>query len=396
MNFALILLVLSILFPTNLVFASWNAPAMAKIKAINENYKHLRSGDMLTAWGGWKRMNLVPPSLKGKFLTFKTPETKTGHVKAYLHVHPGTRPVPFFIYFPGIFGDLGDKITDDFVSKLESIDAHVLVIPNFLSDNWVRFGPLYDRHPAKTEILLISAIWKEVSKLIPLNHMTGMHIIGESLGSLLATAFSAQAELSQHHPSTLTLLWPPAKLDLAMENLDVYLENSHKNTCSDFLAFPLFMGYFLIPETPAGISEDHAKCLGAWGAQKGFVKNLDKITDTLVQLSAGRPFRSKNFRHFFENMYKPLWKIIEEKDESLDLSFWLKTIKDKKPNVNLRILTSYDDFLNKGLSLPEVIRRAGYGQDSIFVFDWGGHGGPIGTKEFVEILYAEFFVPKDN
>jgi hypothetical protein len=197
-------------------------------------------------------------------------------------------------------------------------------------------------------------------------------------------------------PKNLTLLWPPAQLETAMTNLDLYVEAAQKEECNVVLTVPLFVRYLMVPKTPSGISERSGKCIASWGAKKAFLKHLVHLSEVMSELKGGQVMRPKNFQQFFQSLHQPFWKLIEAKDEKLNLAYWLKGIKGQHIGVDVRILTSYDDFLNRGIPLSEVARHVGLPKENVVVFDWGGHCGPIGTPEFTSMLQMEFGQEKEN
>lgn len=393
-----LVLALSVSFSTIVAsgpaLADWAPGAQNQLATIDKDYKDMGTGEFTTAWGGWKRMRLMGPKLRGRMISVTTKETKRGDVQVFLSPAESKVPRPFVIYFPGIFGETGDSITDAFAAKLEALDVHVLVVPNFLAENWLKAQPIYDRHPAKTELIILDAIWKEVLKRVPPTSMSRVHVVGESLGSIMATAWVGVEDWNPR-PRNLTLLWPPVELDRALDNLDIYVENSRKEECSPVLTMPLFIRYLAMPAKPTGISERSGKCIAAWGAEKGFMKHLNNLSDVMNDLRGGRAMRPKSFKQFFQVFHEPFWRLIEAKDEMMNLGFLLKKVTPQK-FMDVRILSSYDDFLNKGQPILEVGRLSGVVRENMVVFNWGGHGGPIATKEFDEFMRLEFGDDKDE
>ncbi|HXH75749.1 MAG TPA: hypothetical protein VNJ08_12320 [Bacteriovoracaceae bacterium] len=385
------ILVLLLVFSSFNVNAAWNVQSQSKIRQMEEDYKNMGTGELASAWGTWKRTHLFSPTISGKVIKVPTNETRQGFVNAYFYKIPTNASRPLIVYFPRMFGEIGDKLTDDFVSKIEELNVHVLVIPNFLSHSWIQAQPIYDKHPVKTEIFIIAAIWKEMLKQIPKDNISETHFIGEGLGGILASAWAAQMDFTPR-PLTVSLLWPPAEFDTSMINLDAFIESSSKDwaNCGSIGTFPTFLNYFILSDTPVGISKSDDQCLSAWGANREYVKNLHSLSTLNAHITNGQVTRPKNFQYFFEHSYKTFFRAITKKDEMLHLGYWINSIRKSQPALDVRILTSFDDFFNKGIPLAEVARKANLQPENIMVMNWGGHGGPIGTPEFTEVLTFEF------
>lgn len=356
---------------------------------MNLNYKKLGSGELVTAWSDWKRTKLFAPKLKGEMISVPVKESKRGFVNVYFSRNSTSAPKPLIIYFPGVFGEVGDRLTEEFVQRLESLDTHVVVIPNLLSSGWIQGQPKYEENPIRTELSIMSQIGKLINAHFPLIFISNTYIIGEGMGGILATAWSAQTEFTPR-PKNVTLLWPATKMNKAIENLDSYLLSSAKDSENCFWTFPLFLRYFVLSDTPNGISEENGKCLSAWGAHKSIMKNLHKISTINSEVSGNKLTRPQSFNLFLEHSYRPLWLAMKNEEPMMNLSYWIKMITDKQPLLNLRILTSYDDFHNRQAPIAEMALINGFETSSVSVMDWGGHGGPMATPEFQEFLQNEF------
>ncbi|GEM_PF-2363261 len=376
-------------------WAEWVPETAPIARALNDNYKNSGDSYLMTAWGGWQRL-FSWSSVKGEIVQAATSFTKTGNVEYYRYRHSSKDPRPLFILFPGIFGEPGQRVTDNFIEMLEALDGHVIVVPNFLSMGWVRGYPLYgEGDPSKTELNITHDIWRDVIKYIPESSISKVHVVGESLGTLISSAWVSQKEWKPR-PSSLTLLWPPLELDRALDNIDLYvttLESDWKR-CGLFFTLPIFMKYFVMDTTPKEISQTDGRCLSAWVAYMGFQKTLRNVYTVHAETNKVPDLNPATFKFFFQSYRKPFWDTIQKRDQTMHLGYWLKKIKIEQSLIDLQVLSSRDDFLNEGFSWESWRTRVGLNENEIILLDWGGHSGPVAAKEFELLLQTEFMAKK--
>lgn len=343
--------------------------------------KNLSAPAVATLWGGQRRFKIFHRT-EGELLIFNSSLFKSGKLEIYLRK---THSSKLIIFLPGIFGSINKGLTPHMIELLEKTQANLLVLPNLLSPEHISAYPLYDDNPIKTETLIL-----EHALDFALHHLNkkGLetHVIAESLGTIVASAWVSEDQIKNKRIKSLTLLWPPLELQHAMKNFDKIV-NEHKkmNQCHFMTKAWLLAKEMLLKDFPEQLSKDDEVCLGSIVLIDGFMGKMKKSWEAHVSTKEGKNSAPESFEDFFKNYRKEFWKLLAQNHESTKLKTWLSKIKSQQ-NFPIFLFTSKNDFLNDGLDLNEFKKSGLVSEKEVFIFPWGGHSGPIGMTEFSKIL----------
>jgi hypothetical protein len=347
-----------------------------KVEQIQFN----ESEGFITFWGGTRRW-MKPSSLNGKVLNFPTKHTKTKIIPVYQNIH--SKKAPLFIFFPGIYGSHKGRVSQSTVHEMEMTDAHTLVIPNLFHEDYILQKPLYQSHFLKTDINIASDI---ILKTIRENSdkISGIYIVGESLGSFVAVVVSSSLiksfEFKRLYKKSL-LLSALLDLPLAVDNIDKRIkENSHywKN-CYRILLFPQYVYQFIYLDRPSRYSTHFKKCMNAQMFNGIFLK---KANDALEYLNPELN-KVKTMMSFFKSFNHTLYGMIKARDSKLKISTWLKEHPQKE---TFYIISSRDDFVNAGISWEEFKRDVAITHENLMILDWGAHSTLLSFQGFSKIF----------
>lgn len=368
--------------------AQWSASLRDKVLSLNKTYTTLDHTGLATFWGGWKRTFRLNFN-DGETISWETPLFRQGQLPLYFSAQ--TQAAPLVVLMPGIFGTTNAGLTPMLIDRVEKARAHVLVVPNLVSTQYVHAYPLYGGDIVQNEVqVLESALEFALSKLG--QRVSSVHVIAESLGTMPASAWAAWDATHRKRIATLTLLYPPLDLSAAMDNFDSVIKDLSPALaqCSQSELLWAMLTEFVVQDVPdADLSLQLKRCFAARVVVKAFLESAQKsYLAHAVALRDTSAYTVASFRDFFSRYRPELWAMIEKRDERLRLATWIKALR-KTSNLPVRILTSRDDFLNLGQSWAAFLNETQVSNDHVLILDWGGHSGPLGADEMDE-LYKDF------
>lgn len=381
MNF--LMLILSFLMSLS-AWAQWPVPVREKFLSLTSRYQSLDSSGFATFWGGFQRWKQTS-STASKTHMWKTPLFRSGELPLYLSSR--STHAPLIVFMPGIFGETTRGLTPQTITMLEKLDAHLLVVPNIISTQYINAHSLYGDDVVQSEVKVMESALDYA--LTQLGGRVGkIHVVAESLGTAVGSAWGAYDGSHQKRLSSLTLLHPPQSLPAAMKNFDAIIEEHrpYVGSCGKpRMLWNLFTG-FVVRDVPKNLTVQDKRCFAAEALVNKFVGSAVRNYNAYaVSENKDTSYAPQGFTDLFSHYRPELWSMLEKNDKRLQLSHWVKQINGNKSPA-LRILTSQDDFLNRGLSWENFVTDTGMAVDDLLVLSWGGHSGPIGMPEMPEIL----------
>ena len=365
-------------------FADAQDSSILKIMSQSElKASQLKNPVVATFWGAFKRFKDFTHN-DGDVIKLKTSLFRSGNIDIYLSQKKERSPL--YVFMPGIFGGLKRGLTPQMIDRLESLNGHVLVVPNFLSPEYMHSHPLYGGDPIHLEVQVMEeALSYALSQLGP--RVSQIEVIAESLGTAIGAAWVAWDFDHLKRLTSLTMLWPPLNLAHAMKNFDQLILTHHKfvNNCSIIDKTWVFLREFAFKEFPESLQADEEKCLGVMVLIDGFLKNSKRSWKIFADENGLVEIEPESFEEFFKTYRGELWRVLTKKQFVVQLPYWMKLIRQNK-QFPIRIMTSQNDFLNQGLSWSDFKNEFHLTDSELLIFPWGGHSGPIGLEDFTEIL----------
>lgn len=364
--------------------AQWRPEIRAKLLSLNSKYSDLGHMGLATFWGGWRRASTFTLN-DGETVVWNTPLFKRGKLPIYLS-HRET-PSPLVIFMPGIFGSTDKGLSPMMIDRFEKAGAHVLVVPNLVSTQYVSASPLYQGDIVDSEVQVMEGALDFALKNLN-SKVTAVHVVAESLGTIVGSAWTAWDTTHNKRISSLTLLSPPMDLSMAMKNFDDVISEyrTTMNDCSELSLMWTFFTQFLLREIPSELTIQEKRCLAGRVLVNAFLKAAQKSYEAHSEvMKLNNHLQVSSFETFFKEYRPEFWNLIENKDEKLKLKTWIKLIHQNS-SIPLRLLTSKDDFLNRGLSWSQFLEETKLPNDDLVILDWGGHSGALGTVEMDSIL----------
>lgn len=365
-------------------YAQWPPEIKANLLALNSKYSPLDHMGLATFWGGWRRASKFTFN-NGETILWKSPLFKRKQLPIYISEQETKSPL--IVFMPGIFGSTDKGLSPMMIDRFEKAGAHVLVVPNLVSTQYVSASPLYDGGIVESEIKVMESALDFA--LIKLNSkVTAIHIVAESLGTMVGAAWTSWDTTHKKRISSLTLLSPPIDLSVAMKNFDDVI-NEYRGTmnkCGEIEIYWKFFTQFLIREIPTDLTLEEKRCLAGRVLVNGFLEAAQKSYDAHAEvMNLKENLKIASFETFFKEYRPEFWTLIENKDDKLKLKTWMSVIRQHS-SIPLRLLTSKDDFLNRGLSWSQFLEETKLPNDNLIILDWGGHSGFLGTEEMGPIL----------
>jgi hypothetical protein len=314
-------------------------------------------------------------------------------------VHFATKKIPLYlraqeyktdlvILLPGVFGRAESRINTSNVELIERAGMHVLSVPNFFSETYVRQKPLYDKDPVEMDLKVIHESLTWAMKKIGPEKINRVHLMAESLGSFMAAGFYAMdAKAEKRVNGKILLMWPPMDLKVAVNNFDhiIGFYRKYDGPCSwwDLIELTIkdYYGY--------DFSNEDILCARKKMLIDGFTKAIERVTEEF-DLYFAKLKSDHDFYHFIEAYSPAMKQMLDRHDMKLNLAFWIDQAERKNP-LPITIFSGPTDFLNWGQSWSEWLKGRP-GQISYIEFSWGGHSGPIGYPEgeakIMEWLYS--------
>lgn len=367
--------------------AQWPASTSATMRAQTPKAVNLDTPGLGTFWGGFRRYLPITHN-DGGLEVLRTKLFAKGKVDIY--ISEKKTKAPLFVFMPGIFGQPSRGLTPHMIDQLEAIGGHVLVVPNLLSPPYVAAHPLYGEDPIALEIQVMEEALDYMERRLG-QRRGQVHVIAESLGTAIGSAWAAYDRGHRRRLQDLTLLSPPLELPLAMVNFDKIIDEHREAAARCTSPFKLWtmLQNFVFQDYPGPVSAKGKECLGAVVLVDGFVTAAKKAWRAHVSVTNATGAEPTGFESFFRQYRAELWTLIENKDQRLYLGHWMEIIKADK-SFPVRIMTSSDDFLNEGLDWQAFKATHGLSDDELLIVPWGGHSGAIGVPEFREILRETF------
>lgn len=377
---------LTLLLLTRPGLAQWTNQERQRLDLIEQKYRLIDHTGFATFWGGLKRTVRLSWN-DGATAPWQTPLFKHGELPLYFSAQE--HAAPLVVILPGIFGNTDKGLTPHTVDRFERMGAHVLVVPNLVSLQYIKAWPIYGSDLVESEARILEAALEEALRRLG-SKVNGVHVMAESLGTVVGAAWIAWDTTHLKRVSSLTLLSPPLDLARAMVNFDEII-NEYRTvlgTCSQLKLSWLTLKEVLLSETPGEIALTERRCLAAEVIVSAFLKSAQRSFAAYAEVmkSPSTP-EVTSFTDFFRRYRPEMHALIEQRDDRLKLGHWVKRIRQQSA-LPLRILTSKDDFLNRGLSWAQFLDHTQLSSDHLFTFSWGGHSGILAPKELDEVLAA--------
>jgi hypothetical protein len=217
-----------------------------------------------------------------------------------------------------------------------------------------------------------------------------VHVVAESLGAAIGAAWVGDDRENKKRIYDLTLLWPPRSLSRAMKNFDKVFKLYENSTCSVVRKLYVMSSEFLLNSFPNSLDKEDQVCVGEILLQDGFLKIMEKSFKTHLSSSGTESdFLPHNFETFFKGYRQELWNLINESDPKLDLSYWMKKIRQDKA-FKVRMITSSNDFINHNEDWDQFKVDHSFSEENFILLNWGGHSGPMAIPEFQNYLKKAF------
>lgn len=367
--------------------AQWAPAVRPLMESTTSKASHLANPAVATFWGGFRRFRFFTHN-DGAIEKFKSPLFKQGEFPIYFSQKPFQAQL--FVFMPGIYGQPGKGLTAQFVDFLEKIPGHVLVVPNLLGPDYVEAHPLYKIDPVALEVQVMEEALDYALQKIG-DRVSRVEIIAESLGTAVGSAWAAHDSNHQKRISGLTLLWPPLNLPIAMKNFDAIINEYRPaaESCSTLFKLYVLAREFALREYPAQLAKDEEDCMAALVLVDGFVKATKDSWRSHVKATQAQGPEPEGFEEYFRRYRSELWDLLERKDERLTLTHWMKQIRQAQ-TMKIRIMTSENDFLNRGLDWNSFKTEHQLSHDELIVLPWGGHSGAVSVSEFYQVLEMTF------
>ncbi len=365
----------------------WKPSIIATMKEQTPKAIHLDTPGLGTFWGGFRRYLPITHNDGG---LESLPSKLFARGKIDIYISEKKTKAPLYVFMPGIFGQPSRGLSPEMIDHLEAIGGHVLVVPNLLSTPYVLAHPQYGEDPVALEIQVMEDALSYMTKRLG-KRLGRIHLIAESLGTAIGSAWAAHDRTHQRRLYDLTLFSPPLELPVAMVNFDKIIDDHRPaaKRCSSPFKLWTMVQNFVFHDYPGPVSAKGKECLAAIVLVDGFVNSAQRSWEAHVKATQAKGQEPNGFEAFFRQYRTELWTMIENKDERLNLGHWMSGIKADK-SFPIRIMTSADDFLNVGLDWAVFKTTHGLTDEELLIVPWGGHSGAIGVPEFREILRETF------
>lgn len=371
-------------------FAKWSENTRLLIKETSEKSKVVGPAGYISLWGGMKR-TWKNKDKAGEIVEVNTELVETKKVPVYFKAYSKKTALNFI--FPGIFGQDDGNLTPSIISTLESLGGHVAVIPNFLSKKYIKSKPIYEDDVSSSDIKIATEIVKKIINKITTEKITHINLVAESLGTFVGSG--VLAELSKNKIASelkinLTLMWAPLKLTKVLENFDNKLKKTKKtyDECHFWFRYPAVYYYFVFQEKPDRPSEEFVKCMDSYLYHGVFKKGIEKSIRAAFEAKEKKLSKvPQNFEEYFKTFNPKFYQMIKSNNPALNLSHWLKQRDQSRSSI--RIISSIDDFLNKGIDWNQFLKESNLNSENLILMDWGAHCGGLAMNIWKEIFQKE-------
>lgn len=381
----------------------WSAQNLNLVKS----YEHpINDGAVSSIWGNM--MPIIDSKLSHKrSVTMRERRVKMPYFKkGYLNLIEAW-PIddfyskkPFIIFNPGVFGPLRGEQTTEFARRFAELGYHVIAFANPLEKDFVT---LHSNFEVGNVYMQSKAIY-EASRAMILEYKRAGRVegkvrwVGISYGAFLT---SILANLDANHPKPLgtkdiTLLSPPFVLTESISLLDQLIissraqgyEHSAISMARGFWTILWLKGLSPLQAIDTGLSAQAKGILGEFVFKAGMANALIELDKLTGQVNVPRRKRERRewrdgllFSEIFER-YSPKFSVKFKSSSDNHLASWVGRLRGK--NIQVRILSAKDDFINK--SVPQQKFQRG----QLIALPTGGHFGYRSLDWFDSFFEAAF------
>jgi hypothetical protein len=325
------------------------------------------------------------PRGKGGVYDIPSTQTMTGIMPIYFSKK--NHPADLIIILPGVFGSAESRINTTNLEVVEKFDVHVLSVPNFFAEKYIKQKPLYSKDPVALDLKIINESIDWAIKKIGRQNINKIHLFAESLGSFMASGlYAVDSQTSKPLINgEILLMWPPLDIKVAVNNFDHIIDfyRAYASECS----FWNLVQISLKDRWHKDLSKHEILCARSFMLIKGFVSTISRVSKEFNPLFSDQRNHLK-FESFIDAYSPAMNEMLIRHDMRLSLAYWLDQGQKRNPRP-VTIFSGRTDFLNWGLSMDEWLK----GRPGEYVyenFSWGGHSGPIGypdgEKKIIEWL----------
>lgn len=366
---------------------AWSPEFITQWSQTNGSHSQKISGaKFATFWGGIRRA-IYWPHHQGKIKEIKPNEFKRS-LPVYLNFSKDKKDLVLF--YPGVFGLADGEVTPVIIDHIEKKDKHVAVVPNITSSEYQLAKRIGVDDPFIEEGKNQKLIFEKIIETIGRENIDRVHIISESLGCFQVMTGLVNQSFMKLEISSITLLWPPLYLDRAVKRFDDLINESqtHLGICRFWWKWPEFIFQTRFQDIP-DLSLEDKSCLGSLVIGSVFVKAIEKNAQLIL---GSQRYIPNNFSEFIKTVLPEIHLAFQNRDERFSLAHQLTIIKNMKHKIYF--ISSKNDFLNDpsewsgvNVNYPDLSKR-------LFLFNWGGHSGPVGLDGLLESILNERVVRK--
>jgi hypothetical protein len=366
---------------------AWSPEFISQWDQTNRSHAQKISGaKFATFWGGIRRA-IYWPHHQGKIEKIKPNEFRKS-LPVYLNFSKHKKDLVLF--YPGVFGLADGEVTPVIIDKIEKRDKHVAVIPNITSSEYQLAKRIGVGDPFLEEGKNQKLIFEKIIETIGRENIDRVHIISESLGCFQVMSGLVNQSFVNLEISSITLMWPPLYLDRAVKRFDDLINESktHLGVCRFWWKWPGVIFQTKFQEIPDLDNEDKS-CLGSLVIGRVFVNSIEKNSQLILGTQKNIP---NNFSSFVKTVLPEIHLAVQNRDERFSLSYQLTKMNSMKDRINF--ISSKDDFLNDPSewnrlkeNYPDLSKR-------LFLFNWGGHSGPVGLEGLFDSILKERVVKR--
>jgi hypothetical protein len=361
---------------------AWSPAFTQKWSKTNSLYANKVSGaEFATFWGGLRRA-IYWSHHKGRVVDLKPRNFKTD-IPVYLSF--SNKKKDLVLFYPGVFGLADGEVTPVIIDVIEKKNLHLAVIPNITSAQYQKAIQKNNLDPILQEGSNQQNIFEKIIESVGRENIAKIHVIGESLGSFQVMTAATENSFKSHEISSITLMWPPLNLDLAIKRFDQLISKSLSNLdrCSFWWKWPSIVWETKFNKIP-DLSYENKSCLGSLIIGEVFVRAIKKNAQEILKRDHSIP---SNFSEFTSVIMPETDQLILKKDERLSLLYQLKN----NPFLHSKFffISSKDDFLNVKSDWELMLQSFPHLEKNTFLFDWGGHSGPVGLEGLFESIINE-------
>ena len=381
-----------LLFISSSSFGFWSESSRKLIEHAAKKYKVEGPASYVSLWGGTKRKWAGSDNAGEVREYFAKDFFKNETIEIYFS--SVNKKAPLTIVFPGIFGQHDGDLSPNIIHLLEkNKESHVAVIPNFLSKSYIKARPKYGKDVSEVDIKAAATIVRKVFRSISPDLITHVNLVGESLGSFVATGVLSEIDTKSTYAGkdiNLLVMWPPLRLANVLKNFDDRLLETIDtfDNCSFWYRYPQVFYHFIWQETPKNTTKEFVECMDSYLFHGVFAKGIENSLKAKEEVTGEKMVRIPfTFKDYFRMYNKDFYIMIKYKDEKLNLDYWLR--KRKLGRSNVRIISSKDDFINNNESWSSFLSDSYLSEEDLILLDWGGHSGGLALPVWEKVFKNE-------